>query len=176
MLVNGSTVRSSDWEHAVPAIVESWLGGQAAGGGVADVLTGAVNPSGRLAETIPIKLADVPSSLNFPGDSGHVRYGEGLFVGYRAHDHLDQTVSYPFGHGLSYTTFRYGAATIEQSGSAADGSLSITVEVPVTNTGHRAGAETCRPAYPGTHERLRGRSLRRVREFHHGAERDLLEV
>lgn len=141
VLVNGSTVRSSDWEHAVPAIVESWLGGQAAGGGVADVLTGAVNPSGRLAETIPIKLADVPSSLNFPGDSGHVRYGEGLFVGYRAHDRLGQTVSFPFGHGLSYTTFEYGDVAVERSGAVADGSLSITVEVPVTNTGHRAGAE-----------------------------------
>ena len=141
VLVNGSTVRSSDWEHIVPAIVEAWLGGQAAGGGIADVLTGAVNPSGRLAETIPLRLSDVPSSLNFPGDSGRVRYGEGLFVGYRAHDRLGQAVSYPFGHGLSYTTFEYDDATVDRSGTAGDGDLSITVRVPVSNTGHRAGAE-----------------------------------
>ena len=127
VLVNGSTVRSSDWEHTVPAIVEAWLGGQAAGGAIADVLTGAVNPSGRLAETIPVKLSDVPSTLNFPGDSGHVRYGEGLFVGYRAHDRLGQAVSYPFGHGLSYTTFEYRRCHRRPSGAAADGDLSITV-------------------------------------------------
>jgi beta-glucosidase len=142
VLVNGSTIRSSHWDHSVPAIVEAWLGGQAAGGAIADVLTGAVNPSGRLAETMPIALSDVPSSLNFPGDSGHVRYGEGLFVGYRAHDRLGQTVSYPFGHGLSYTTFEYGEVAVRTSGRVGDGDLSVTVEVPVSNTGDHAGAET----------------------------------
>ena len=114
VLINGSTIRSSHWEQSVPAIVEAWLGGQAAGGAIADVLSGAVNPSGRMAETVPLAFSDVPSSLNFPGDSGHVRYGEGLFVGYRAHDQLGQTVSYPFGHGLSYTTFEYGDVVVRQ--------------------------------------------------------------
>ncbi len=142
VLVNGSTIRSSHWEQSVPAIVEAWLGGQAAGGAIADVLTGTVNPSGRLAETVPVALSDVPSSLNFPGDSGHVRYGEGLFVGYRAHDQLGQTVSYPFGHGLSYTTFEYGGVVVHPSGSADARDLSVTVEVPVSNTGDRSGAET----------------------------------
>lgn len=141
VLVNGAVVRSSPWEQSIPAIVEAWLGGQAAGGAIADVLTGAVNPSGRLAETIPIALADVPSTLNFPGDSGHVRYGEGMFVGYRAHDQLGQTVSYPFGHGLSYTTFEYGDITVTQSGAVADGDLSVAVEVVISNTGDCAGAE-----------------------------------
>jgi beta-glucosidase len=142
VMVSGSTVRSSHWDSSVAAVVEAWLGGQAAGGAIADVLTGVVNPSGRLAETVPIGLSDVPSTLNFPGDSGHVRYGEGLFVGYRAYDQLGQTVSYSFGHGLSYTTFEYGDITVRSSGTADAGDLSFTVEVPVSNTGDRAGAET----------------------------------
>ena len=91
----------------MPAIVEGWLLGQAGGGAIADVLYGAVNPSGRLAETIPLRLADTPAYLDFPGEHGHVRYGEGLFVGYRWYDARDIEVRYPFGHGLSYTTFAY---------------------------------------------------------------------
>ena len=94
----------------MPAIVEGWLLGQAGGGAIADVLFGLVNPSGRLAETIPVKLADHPSYLDFPGEHGHVRYGEGLFVGYRGFDAREQEVAYPFGFGLSYTTFGYGQA------------------------------------------------------------------
>ena len=83
------------------ALVEAWLGGQAAGGGIVDVLTGAVNPSGRLAATIPHRLADNSSYLNFPGDSQIVRYGEGLFVGYRGYDATSADVAFPFGFGLS---------------------------------------------------------------------------
>ena len=81
--------------------------GQAAGGAAADLLLGAANPSGRLAETLPLRLEDNPSYLNFPGEAGHVRYGEGVFVGYRGYDALGREVSYPFGHGLSYTRFDY---------------------------------------------------------------------
>ena len=92
------------------AIVEGWLLGQAGGGAVADVLFGVVNPSGRLAESIPLRLEDTPAFLNFPGESGHVRYGEGLFVGYRDYDARDAAVSFPFGHGLSYTTFEFSRA------------------------------------------------------------------
>ena len=77
-----------------------------AGGAIADVLTGAANPCGRLAETIPLRLEDTPSYLNFPGEEGHVRYGEGVFVGYRGFDAAGREVAYPFGHGLSYTHLR----------------------------------------------------------------------
>ena len=73
------------------------------GSAVCDVLTGAVNPSGRLTETVPVRLQDTPSYLNFPGEEGHVRYGEGVFVGYRGFDAAATEVAYPFGHGLSYT-------------------------------------------------------------------------
>ena len=86
VLVNGSTVVLGDVTPYAQALVEAWLGGQAAGGGIADVLTGAVNPSGRLAETIPHRLEDNSSYFNFPGDSHMVRYGEGLFIGYRGYD------------------------------------------------------------------------------------------
>lgn len=141
VLVNGSLVRLSGWIDSVPAVLECWLGGQASGGAIADVLTGRTNPSGRLAETIPVRLEDNSSYLNFPGDSGHVRYGEGVFVGYRAYDRLAQQVAFPFGHGLSYTTFQLSDLGVAVSGSVADANLAAEVEVSVTNTGTRPGAE-----------------------------------
>ena len=99
------------------------------------MLFGRVNPSGRLAETIPLRIQDHPSYLDFPGEFGHVRYGEGLFVGYRGFDAREQEVAYPFGFGLSYTTFGYGQATATASAAG------IEVRVPVTNTGDRDGRE-----------------------------------
>lgn len=86
-------------------MLERWLLGQAGGTALADVLYGEVNPSGRLAETIPVRLEDTPAHLDFPGEHGHVRHGEGLFVGYRWFDARDLPVQFPFGHGLSYPTF-----------------------------------------------------------------------
>jgi beta-glucosidase len=141
VLANGSAVRTSTWEQHAAAIVEGWLGGQAAGSAMAAVLTGSVNPSGRLTETIPVRLQDTPSYLNFPGADGHVRYGEGIFVGYRGFDAADRAVSYPFGHGLSYTEFGYGGLEVSQAGTLDGGTLSVTVKCQITNTGLRDGAE-----------------------------------
>ncbi len=141
VLANGSAVRVADWEHHTKGLLECWLSGQAAGGAVADLLLGAANPSGRLAETLPIRLEDTPSFLNFPGDSGHVRYGEGIFVGYRGHDVLGQPVSYPFGHGMSYTSFAYADLAVEVTGSHSDGDLTVSVTCRITNTGDRHGQE-----------------------------------
>lgn len=135
VLSNGGVVRLSGLVERVPAIVEGWLLGQAGGGAIADVLYGVVNPSGRLAETIPVRLADSPAYLDFPGEHSHVRYGEGLFVGYRWYDARELEVSYPFGHGLSYTTFAYSSASVEADAAG------LTVRVTVTNTGDRDGAE-----------------------------------
>ena len=135
VLSNGGVVRLAPFAERVPAILETWLLGQAGGGAVADVLTGAVNPAGRLTETVPVRLQDTPAWGNFPGEHGHVRYGEGLLVGYRWYDARDLDVTYPFGHGLSYTTFEYGDAIVS---SDDDG---LVVRVPVTNTGERDGAE-----------------------------------
>jgi beta-glucosidase len=141
VLANGSVVRTSTWDDRVGAVLECWLGGQAAGGAVADLLTGAANPSGKLAETVPVRLEDNPSYLNFPGDSRLVRYGEGLFIGYRAYDALGLEVSHPFGFGLSYTTFELGAPEVSVSGSVEAGDLLVEVTTMVTNTGRTAGAQ-----------------------------------
>jgi beta-glucosidase len=141
VLVNGSTVLLGDITPHAQALVEAWLGGQAAGGGIADVLTGKVNPSGRLAETIPDQLEDNSSYFNFPGDSHIVRHGEGLFIGYRGYDRAHQDVAFPFGFGLSYTTFAQSDLAVTTRGSVADDTLAATVTVTVTNTGDRDGAE-----------------------------------
>jgi beta-glucosidase len=135
VLFNGSVVRTSTWDDRVSAIVECWLAGQAVGAALADVLTGAVNPSGRLAETIPLRLEDTPSYLNFPGEEGSVRYGERVFVGYRGYDATGREVAYPFGHGLTYTRFGYADLEIARAG------LGLTVACTVANTGPRAGHE-----------------------------------
>ncbi len=135
VLSNGGVV-ALPFAARVPAILEGWLLGQAGGGAIADVLFGDVNPSGKLTETIPFRLSDTPAYLDFPGAFGHVRYGEGLFVGYRWYDARDMDVAFPFGHGLSYTTFGYGdaAVTVNAHGD-------IDVRVAVTNTGPVAGRE-----------------------------------
>ncbi|MFY7634929.1 glycoside hydrolase family 3 C-terminal domain-containing protein [Streptomyces sp. NY05-11A] len=134
VLLNGAVVSMEDWHDEVDAVVEAWLPGQAGGGAIADVLTGRVNPSGRLAETIPLRLRDTPPFLNFPGEQGHVRYGEGVMVGYRYYETADVAVRHPFGHGLSYTAF-------DQTGFhvIADGPGTATVSVTVTNAGDRYG-------------------------------------
>jgi beta-glucosidase len=164
VLANGSAVRVADWERHVPAILECWLGGQAAGGAAADLLLGAANPSGRLAETLPLRLEDNTSSLNFPGEEGHVRYGEGVFVGYRGHDALGQEVSYPFGHGLSYTRFEYADLTAEVSGRHEDGDLAVRVGCRVTNTGDRRGKEVVQ-LYVGDPEASVARPVRELEAF-----------
>jgi beta-glucosidase len=140
VLANGSVVRVSGWIDRVNGLIECWLGGQAAGGAIADVLLGATNPGGRLAETIPVRLEDNPSYLNFPGDSGHVLYGERIFVGYRGYDRNRQAVSFPFGFGLSYTTFELSGLAVSVAGSVETGDVRALVAVTVTNTGERAGS------------------------------------
>jgi beta-glucosidase len=141
VLVNGSTVVLDEVTPHAGALVEAWLGGQAAAGGITDVLTGKVNPSGRLAETVPHRLEDNSSYLNFPGDSQVVRYGEGLFIGYRGYDKTNTDVAYPFGYGLSYTSFTLSDLGVTTTGSVEAGDLTASVTVTVTNTGDREGAE-----------------------------------
>lgn len=135
VLSNGGVV-ALPFADRVPAILEGWLLGQAGGGATADVLFGAVNPSAKLTETVPVRLEDTPAFLDFPGEFSHTRYGEGLFVGYRWYDARRLEVAFPFGHGLSYTTFSYADAAAEVH---ADGDVEVTVAV--TNTGERAGRE-----------------------------------
>jgi beta-glucosidase len=138
ILANGSAV-AMPWINEVNAVVESWLGGQAGAGGVADVLFGKVNPSGKLAETFPVKLEDTPSFFNFPGEEGNALYGERFFVGYRYYDEKKIEPLFPFGFGLSYTSFDYSDLKISANNfTDADG---VTVTLKVKNTGKVAGKE-----------------------------------
>jgi beta-glucosidase len=135
VLSNGAVVLTTPWDRDVAALLEGWLLGQAGGSATADVLFGRVNPAGRLTETIPLRLEDHPSYLDFPGEAGHVRYGEGIHVGYRGFDARRQEVAYPFGFGLSYTTFSYAEAT------ATANEAGIDIRLRVTNAGSRDGRE-----------------------------------
>ena len=164
VLANGSAVRLSDWDQHAKAVLECWLPGQAAGGATADLLLGVANPSGRLAETLPLRLEDTPSYLNFPGEAGQVRYGEGVFVGYRGYDTLDRQVSYPFGHGLSYTSFDYADLTTNVTGRHQDGDLAVEVACRVTNTGDRRGKEVVQ-LYVGDPESSVARPPRELKAF-----------
>jgi beta-glucosidase len=140
VLNNGAPVAMAEWIDGPAAVLEAWMMGQAGGAAVADVLFGRVNPSGRLAETFPVKLADTPAYINWPGEAGAVRYGEGLFIGYRYYDAREMPVQFPFGYGLSYTTFEYAKA--KASATTFKDTDGLTVSVEVTNTGNAAGKET----------------------------------
>ncbi|MDQ2756654.1 MAG: glycoside hydrolase family 3 C-terminal domain-containing protein [Actinomycetota bacterium] len=164
VLVNGSTVLLDEVTPYAAALVEAWLGGQAAGSAIVDVLSGRVNPSGRLAESIPLRLEDNPSFLSFPGDSHVVRYGEGLHIGYRGYDRTRQEVAFPFGFGLSYTAFGLSDLTITVAGDAADGTLVATVGCSVTNTGSVEGAEVVQ-VYVGDPESSVDRPVRELKGF-----------
>ncbi len=138
VLSNGAPV-AMPWLEAVPAVVEGYLGGQAGGAALADVLFGRANPSGRLAETFPARLEETPPYLDFPGDATGVTYNERLFVGYRYYDARDLTPLFPFGHGLSYTTFDYSDLVVDRE--RIDDTEVLTVSVTITNSGARSGAE-----------------------------------
>ena len=134
VLMNGGSVELP-WAARPAAILEAYLGGQAGGSALADVLLGAAEPGGRLAESFPVRAADLPASRNFPGAPSQVEYREGLYVGYRYHDTSGVAARFPFGHGLGYTTFTHGKAAAKKVGDGYE------VSVKVTNTGKRAGSE-----------------------------------
>ncbi|WP_448058581.1 beta-glucosidase [Cellulomonas hominis] len=138
VLSAGSAVTMDPWHDRVDAILQTWLPGQAGAGAVVDVLFGRANPSGRLAETFPVALTDTPGYVTFPGERGTVTYGEGVFIGYRWYDTLARAVRYPFGHGLSYTTFAYAGLDVTVTDADAG---DVRVSLTVTNTGDRDGAE-----------------------------------
>ncbi|MDP4089095.1 MAG: glycoside hydrolase family 3 C-terminal domain-containing protein [Bacillota bacterium] len=138
VLSNGSPIEMP-WIHKVKGVLESYLGGQASGGAVMDILFGDANPCGKLAETFPAKLSDNPSYLNFPGEGDRVEYREGIFVGYRYYDKKEIEPLFPFGYGLSYTTFEYNSISTDKK-SMTD-LESLTVKVRVKNTGKLTGKE-----------------------------------
>jgi beta-glucosidase len=159
VLSHGGIVSLEGWHDDVDAILDGYLLGQAGGGALADLLFGVANPSGRLAETIPLRLADVPSSTTFPGEQGHALYGERVMVGYRAYVTTGVPVRYPFGHGLSYTNFTCTDLTVEVTG---DDTARVTLTV--TNTGDRAGAHVVQ-IYVATYAGPVRRPARELRAF-----------
>ncbi|MGA2503319.1 MAG: glycoside hydrolase family 3 C-terminal domain-containing protein [Anaerolineales bacterium] len=139
ILNNGAPLVMSEWIDGTAAVLEAWMMGQAGGGAIADILYGKVNPSGKLAETYPLKLVDTPACINFPGGNGEVRYGEGIFIGYRYYDAKEMRVQFPFGYGMSYTTFSYKNPKV--SATTFKDKDGLTVSVDVTNTGKAVGKE-----------------------------------
>lgn len=138
VLHNGSPV-VMPWKDRVSAIVEAYLGGQAVGKAEVKVLFGEVNPSGRLSETFPNRLEDTPCYLTYGKGKDHAEYREGVFVGYRYYTTREMDVQYPFGYGLSYTTFGYSSLTVDKNELTDAETLSVSVDVE--NTGDRTGKE-----------------------------------
>lgn len=138
VLSNGAPIEMP-WLDKVKGLLEGYLGGQALGGAIADILFGDANPSGKLAETFPNQLSDNPSYLFFPGDGDRVEYREGIYVGYRYYDTKNVEPLFPFGYGLSYTTFEYSNLSV--SSKVIIDSETLTVTVNVKNTGTVAGKE-----------------------------------
>lgn len=138
VLHNGSVVEMP-WVNEVKGIAEAYLGGEAVGGAVVDILFGDVNPSAKLAETFPYQLEDNPSYLSGFGCGDTVNYAEGIFVGYRYYDKKNMPVMFPFGFGLSYTTFDYSNLKVDKK--ELSDKETLTVSVDVTNTGKVAGKE-----------------------------------
>lgn len=142
VLLSGNAVEMP-WVSRVPAIVQGWYLGSMGGKSLADILSGAVNPSGKLPFSFPAKLTDCGAhafdELSYPGDSIKQEYKEDILVGYRWHDTKKIPALFPFGHGLSYTTFTYGKPMASAKAMAADGMLTVTVAVK--NTGSIAGKE-----------------------------------
>lgn len=161
VLHNGSPVEMP-WANKVKGIVEAYLGGQAVGGAVCDILFGRVNPSAKLPETFPLKLEDNPSYLSYIGEGDMVEYREGIFVGYRYYDKKKMDVLFPFGYGLSYTTFAYSNLRVDKE-SMKD-TDTMTVSVDVTNTGKMAGKEVVQ-LYVADKESTVIRPVKELRDF-----------
>ncbi len=142
VLVNTGAPVDMSWADDVPAVLQVWFGGQEMGDAVVDVLFGDADPGGRLPTTIPERLEHTPAWGNFPGEHGQVRYGEGVLIGHRWYESRHLPVRYPFGHGLSYSSFEMEAPDIDRDvvDFGADEDATITVRVTVTNTGHRPGS------------------------------------
>lgn len=138
VLNTGSPV-SMPWMGKTPAILQTWYGGQELGNAVTGVLFGAVNPSGKLPFTMPANLEQNPTYINYPGEFGEVRYGEGIFIGYRYYDAKLLEPAFPFGHGLSYTEFSYNNLDIQADSFNHNGLIIVSVDI--CNLGNYPGKE-----------------------------------
>ncbi len=161
VLHNGSPVEMP-WLGKVKAVLEAYLGGQAVGIAAVRLLYGDANPCGHLAETFPVKLSDNPSYLYYGGEGNEADYREGVFVGYRYYDKKEMPVLFPFGFGLSYTTF--ACSNLRLSGQKITDQETLTAAVTVTNTGSRAG-KTVVQLYVGDRESTVLRPIRELKGF-----------
>jgi beta-glucosidase len=161
VLHNGSPIEMP-WIDKVSAILEMYLGGQGVGEATVNLLFGLVNPSGKLPETFPLKLVDNPTSLTFPGDGQNVDYKEGIYVGYRYYDKKEMDVLFPFGYGLSYTTFSYSNLRIEKK--EITDKETVKVYVDITNTGEIRGKEIVQ-LYVSDETHVIDRPLRELKGF-----------
>lgn len=139
VVINAGSPVEMPWIDKVPAVLQLWYDSQEQGNALADILFGDETPSGKLPTTFPVRLEDNPAYINYPGENGKVRYGEGIFVGYRYYDTKKVAPLFPFGHGLSYTAFKYSKLRIGAK-SITPGER-LTVKVDVTNTGKVPGKE-----------------------------------
>ena len=162
VLHNGSAV-TMPWIEKVKSVLELYLGGEAVGAATVKLLYGEANPSGKLPETFPLRLEDTPSYLNFPGENREVHYGEGVFVGYRYYEAKNLPVLFPFGYGLSYTTFALSDLTV--SAKELTNHETVNVTVKVTNTGDRAGKEVIQLYVAPKHETKIARPIKELKGF-----------
>jgi len=139
VVLNVGSAVEMPWIDKVPAVLQLWYDSQEQGNALADVLFGDVNPSGKLPTTFPVRLQDNPAYTNYPGENGKVRYGEGIFVGYRYYDKKEIAPLFPFGHGLSYTTYKYSNLRLSTKSMTPNELLEVNVDI--ANTGNTAGKE-----------------------------------
>ncbi len=157
---SGGVVATADWIGQVPAVLQAWYPGQEGGRAVGDIIMGAVNPSGRLPITYERRREDSPSYGNYPGSNGRVNYAEGILVGYRWFDAKGVAPLFPFGHGLTYTTFSYDKLHVEPT---ADGRWAVSFLV--TNNGIRSGTEVSQIYVSPPVSSKAGRPIRELRGF-----------
>ncbi len=162
VVVNAGAPVDMSWSDDVAAVLQCWFGGQEMAAGVTAVLTGQLEPGGRLPMSIPVCLEQSPSHDNFPGENGELRYGEGLFMGYRGYEHRKIVPKFAFGAGISYTTFAFGEATL--SASSISSGDSVTVAVQMANTGTRGGSEVVQCYVAPVKPRL-ARPLKELKAF-----------
>ncbi|HWH26174.1 MAG TPA: glycoside hydrolase family 3 N-terminal domain-containing protein [Pseudolysinimonas sp.] len=158
VLHKGSVVDIASWRADVAAILDLNLGGEAIAAAAINIIFGVVNPSGKTSETVPLRLTDTPAYLDYPGEQRHVYYRESIWVGYRYYDARNMDVAFPFGHGLSYTTFTYSDIDAEAHGD------DVAVSFTVTNTGEVAGSEVAQ-IYVSDLESAVARPVRELRGF-----------
>jgi beta-glucosidase len=139
VVLNTGSPITMDWLDEVAAVVQAWYPGQEVGNAVSDVLFGDVNPSGKLPQTFPKRLQDNPAYINYPGENGKVYYGEGIYVGYRYYEEKDIEPLFPFGYGLSYTTFAYKNLSLNAAEYVPGDEIQVSVDIQ--NTGSRASQE-----------------------------------